>query len=101
MIWPRFREWALRLRKLGGRQQLDQDLEDELAFHVAMREEKKASDGLNPATAQREARRELGGIEKWKEALRDVRRPRMVGELLYRCESGGAAVAKVSRLSRW
>lgn len=78
MIWPHFREWVLRLQKLGGRKQLDQDIEDELAFHVAMREEKKVCDGLNPPTAQMEARRELGGIEKWKEALRDVRRPRLL-----------------------
>ena len=42
MIWPHFREWVLRLRKLGGRKQLDQDVEDELAFHLAMREEKSS-----------------------------------------------------------
>jgi len=78
MIWRHLREWALRLRKLGGRKQLDQDFEDELAFHLAMREEKKLSSGVNPATAQMEARRELGGMEKWKDALRDVRRPRVV-----------------------
>jgi predicted permease len=78
MIWPHFREWVLRLRKLGGRKRLDQDLEDELAFHIAMREEKKISAGLNPKAAQMEARREFGGIEKWKEALRDVRRPRVI-----------------------
>ncbi len=76
-MWPRLRERLFRLRTLfGGGTQLDRDFEDELAFHAAMREEKKAAEGLHAAAAQVEARRELGGIEKWKEALRDVRRPR-------------------------
>ena len=75
----RMREWMLRLRSLlGGRTQLDQDFEDELAFHLAMSEEKKAAGGLNAVAARVEARRELGGMEKWKEALRDVRRLRVV-----------------------
>jgi predicted permease len=76
-MWPKIREWLFRLLNLLGRPtQLDRDFEDELAFHAAMREEEKISAGSNPAAARVEARRELGGIEKWKEALRDVRRPR-------------------------
>ncbi len=77
MILLHLREWLFRLRRLiQNRKQLDQDLEDELAFHVAMREQKHAGSGLEASAAQRKARHELGGIEKWKEALRDVRRPR-------------------------
>lgn len=77
MIRPHFHEWALRLRNLvRGRKQLDQDFGDELAFHVAMREGKYAEDGLTASAATRKAKHDLGGIEKWKEALRDVRRPR-------------------------
>ncbi len=77
-MWPHVREWMLRLRGLfrGQKQQFDRDFEDELAFHVAMREEKHAGSGLEASTAKRKARHELGGIEKWKEALRDVSRPR-------------------------
>lgn len=81
-MWPKLRERLCRLRSLfGGRTQLDLDFEDELAFHAAMREKKKVSAGSNPTTAKVEAQRELGGIEKWKEALRDVRRPRALENL--------------------
>ena len=43
-------EWLnrlrLRLRALTRRRQLEQDLEDEMAFHLAMRAEKKRQAGL-------------------------------------------------------
>ncbi len=51
----------LRWRALWRRRQLESDLEDELAFHLAMREEKKG-DG---------ARRAFGNVELVKEDLRD------------------------------
>ncbi len=78
-MWPKVRERLFRLRSLfGGRTQLDRDFDDELAFHAAMREERHVETGLDRAAAARKARGELGGIEKWKEALRDVQRPRML-----------------------
>jgi len=58
------REWVtrswLRLRALLRRRQLERDLEDELAFHLAMR-------GDTP-----EARRRFGNPTLWKERTRDL-----------------------------
>ena len=47
-----FSEWGnktwLRLRAIWKRPQLDRDLEDEVAFHLAMREEKNRLAGVDP-----------------------------------------------------
>ncbi len=56
-----FTNLRLRWRALWKRRQLERDLEDELAFHLAMRQEKKGEG----------ARRAFGNVELVKEDLRD------------------------------
>ena len=56
-----FTNFRLRWRALWKRRQLESDLEDELAFHLAMREEQKGEG----------ARRAFGNVELVKEDLRD------------------------------
>src|SRR5258708_13117540 len=56
----------LRWRALWKRRQLESDLEDELAFHLAMREEKNRRAGVTES-----ARRSFGNPELVKEDLRD------------------------------
>jgi len=51
----------MKLRTLWKRRQLEQDLEDELAFHLAMREERKGEG----------ARRAFGNVQLVKQDLRD------------------------------
>jgi predicted permease len=66
-----FRELWLRLKALLGRRSFDRDLEDEVAFHLAMREEKNRSlGGPQPAI---EARRHFGNPTLAKEACREMR----------------------------
>jgi hypothetical protein len=55
-----------KLRALWKRGQLEKDLEDELAFHLAMREEKN-----RPAGVPASARRAFGNVGLVKEELRD------------------------------
>ena len=51
-MWPRMRGWMLRLMSpFHKRKQFDQDLEDELAFHLTMRQEKYAEAGLETPLA--------------------------------------------------
>src|SRR5437016_4122561 len=57
---------CLRWRALWRRPQLECDLEDELAFHLAMREEKNRRAGVTES-----ARRSFGNRELVKEDLRD------------------------------
>ena len=66
-------EWLhsvrLRLRAAFGRRQLEQDLRDEMAFHVAMRQEQLGSAGA--ANAGAEARRKFGNRARIAEEMRD------------------------------
>jgi len=57
-------KFAKRLRALFHRRQLDRDLEDELAFHVAMNEQQ----GADPATA----RRRFGNAAALREKCREL-----------------------------
>jgi len=69
-------EWLnslrLRLRALTRRRQLEQDLEDEMAFHLAMREEKKRQAGLPADEARARARRQFGNVGALKDRTREV-----------------------------
>jgi hypothetical protein len=49
-----------RLRALVLRRQLERDLDDELRFHLEMRQEKAKDAGLSAADASIAARRRLG-----------------------------------------
>src|SRR5215468_3040859 len=51
----------------------DADLSDELRFHIDMEAEKLAKQGLSRDAARNEARRRLGGVDRYTEELRDVR----------------------------
>ena len=59
-------EWLhslrLRLRALIRRSRLEQDLQDEMAFHLAMREEKERQAGTPADQARIRARRQFGNV---------------------------------------
>ena len=61
-----------RLKAIFLRRRTEQDLDDELAFHVAMQTRKNAGDGMTDTEAHRRARVEIGGVEQLKERSRDV-----------------------------
>ncbi len=66
MNWQDLRQAFLRTVGLFRRKGLDEDVHDELSFHLAM----KMNSGQSPG----QAKREFGSLEKWKEACRDVGR---------------------------
>ena len=61
-------------RNLTERQKVEADLADEIRSYRELLEEQKVRGGADPVTARREASIELGGTEKLKEEVRDVRR---------------------------
>ena len=70
-IWPKLNSlW----RNLTGRQKVEDDLANEIRSYRELLEEQKTREGADPVTARREASIELGGAEKLKEEVRDVRR---------------------------
>ncbi len=64
----------LRLRSLFRRDRVEQELNDELQFHLEQKTNEFVASGMSLADAQRKARREFGGIELAKENSRDTRR---------------------------
>jgi predicted permease len=58
----------MKVRALLKRKQLERDLEDELAFHLAMREEKNRARGIDGEEASYAARRQLGNVTRIREA---------------------------------
>jgi predicted permease len=70
------REWLnnfwLRLQAVTKRRQLDRDLQDELAFHLAMRERQNRDSGFDPDEARYAARRKFGNVAAIKERNRDM-----------------------------
>jgi len=70
--------WAsklwLRLRSLFRRGPVEQELDDELRFHLEQQIEENLAAGMSPEEARYAARRAIGGIEQIKEECRDTRR---------------------------
>lgn len=63
--------WA-KTKALFKRKQLDRDLEDELRFHLAMREAKNRERGAGGEEARYAARRQFGNVMRVKEACREA-----------------------------
>src|SRR5688572_18224188 len=84
MAWLRW-IYALRarIRTIVRPQRADDDLHDELAFHVAMQTRANAERGMGGPEAERRARLALGGLEQTKERSRDVR-PLRWADTLFR-----------------
>ncbi|HEY7287248.1 MAG TPA: ABC transporter permease [Vicinamibacterales bacterium] len=61
-----------RLKAVVLRRRLERDLDDELAFHLSMREAELMRDGLSPARARDDARRQFGNVAHFKEQTHDM-----------------------------
>jgi putative ABC transport system permease protein len=64
----------LRVRSLFKRRAADNDLDDELQFHLEQKTQEFISKGLGEKDARYAARREFRGVEQSKEACRDQRK---------------------------
>ena len=70
------REWLhsimLRIRATADRRRLERDLEDEIAFHLAMKAERARDDGGSDTRAHQAALRAFGNPTLTKETLRET-----------------------------
>src|SRR5216684_3202600 len=71
----------LRLRSLFRKSRLEQELTNELRFHLEKLIEEKVAKGITPEEARSAALRDLGGLEQIKEDCRDMRRVNLVQDL--------------------
>ncbi len=72
-LWRMLYSVPLQLRSLLHRDQVEQELDEELNFYLEERIAHEIAQGRSPGEARRIARQALGGIEQRKEECRDAR----------------------------
>jgi putative ABC transport system permease protein len=72
----------LRLRSLFRKKRVENELNEELRFHLEKLIEENVAKGMTPEEARYAARREFGGVEQLKEECRDSWGVRMINELM-------------------
>ena len=84
----RLKHWfyiiPLRLRSLFRRRQVEQELDEELQYHIERQIEENIAKGMTPEEARHTAVRAMGGVERRKEECRDMRRVRLIERLRFR-----------------
>ena len=78
------RSWSilrLRFRSLFSRSHVEQELEEEIRYHLERQIEEAIASGVTPQEARRNTLREFAGIEQRKEECRDMRRVDVIENL--------------------
>jgi predicted permease len=82
----RLKHWfytiPLRLRSLFHRAQVEQELDEELRYHLDRQIEENIARGMTEDQARSAALRAIGGVERRKEECRDMRRVRLIEDLM-------------------
>src|SRR5262249_1396529 len=82
----RLKHWIytvpLRLRSLFRRRQVEQELDEEIRYHIERQIEEHIAKGMTPEDARYATLRALGGVEQRKEECRDMRRVRLIEDLI-------------------
>src|SRR6266545_1920184 len=81
----RIKHWfytiPLRLRSIFRHNQVEQELDEEIRYHLDRQIEENIAKGMTPEEARYAALRAMGGIERRKEECRDMRRVRLIENL--------------------
>src|SRR5262249_12744927 len=72
----------LRLRSIFRRIQVERELDEELQYHIERQVEENIAKGMTSEEARYAALRAIGGVERRKEACRDMRRVRWIEDLM-------------------
>lgn len=86
MYWLRF--IRLRLKGLLRKEQVEEEMDAELRFHLMMRAQENIRSGMTPERAMRDARRRFGSLERVKDAAREINGGGMLGTLLQDARYG-------------
>jgi predicted permease len=93
-----FTDLTHRLRSLIRRHHIEQDLDDELDFHLERLVSRHVADGLTRDEAMRRARVEMGGFDQVREEHRDARGVRLIEDLANDLRY---AVRQIARSPGW
>src|SRR5262245_66253571 len=94
----RFDHWfytlPLRLRSLFRRAQVERELDEELQYHLERQIEENLAKGMTAEEARYAALRAMGGVERRKEECRDMRRVRLIEDLIQDLRYGLRTLGK-------
>src|SRR5262245_16925569 len=94
----RFEHWfytvPLRLRSLFRRRQVEQELDEELQYHLERQIEEHIAKGMTPEDARYAALRAIGGLEQHKEECRDMRRVNFIEAILQDLRYAGRVLRR-------
>src|SRR6185369_8444714 len=89
-----FYTMPLRLRSLFRRRNVEQELDEELRYHLDREIESNLAKGISVDEARFAALRSMGGIEQQKEMCRDTRRVSFIEDLIKDLRYGFRVLAK-------
>jgi hypothetical protein len=84
----------LRLRAIFFKSRMEEELDDEVRFHLEREIEEKIARGMRPEQARLAALRSFGGVERVKEESRDERGIRFLEEVLQDLRYGARMMLK-------
>src|SRR5262245_58558801 len=84
----------LHLRSLFRRTQIEQELDEELRYHLERQIDENIAKGMTPEEARYAALRAMGGVERRKEECRDMRRVRWIEDLIQDLRYGMRTLRK-------
>ena len=76
-----FSDFMIRIRSLFFRNREDRDMDDEVRFHIDREIQERVRQGQAPDVARREAFVAFGGVERYKDEVREARGTRPLEEL--------------------
>src|SRR5437764_9768973 len=76
------RKWSLRLRSLFRREQAEQELSEEIQFHLQQQIDDYIAQGMNPEEARHAALRSLGSLAQIEEECRETRKVNFIENLV-------------------
>jgi putative ABC transport system permease protein len=97
MTWTK--RWTKRLRALVHKEAVERELDEELAFHLEMETKKNLQAGMSPDEARRRAVLRFGGVEGFKEEVRDARGLAWLTGMLLDFRLGGRMLVKYPGLT--
>jgi predicted permease len=91
--------WMSRLRALFRKAKLTREYEEELAFHLSMREQLNVHEGMAPAEAKRDARQRFGSPLVWRERMSEVDLMLLPQTILQDLRYGARTLARNARFA--
>src|SRR5215471_11662545 len=92
MFWLRL--ICSRLYGLLRKNRIEQEMDDEMRFHLLMRTREKVERGMRPDEAEREARRRFGNVGRIKDLARDIKGGGFMETLLQDLRYGARMLLK-------